>query len=325
MKANSGPDARGAAVAGIRGFDSDLGLSIAIMVLLAALPLLVTSDYWLGVVIVTLYFAMQATGWNLLAGYTGQFSLAPAAFAMLGAYSTALPAFHWHAPLWIGLPLAVIIPGVVGVILGWLVMRLSGPYLALTTLAFGEILRLVIGNSIGFTRGDLGLNVPGLMQSRLGNYYLFLAVLLIIVVAFHWLLRTRIGLFLRAIRDDEIGAASRGINVVKWKTVAFALSCAVCGFAGGLYGTFSRLVSPDLGLILQTGLVISMAVIGGMGTLAGPIIGALLVYVSSEWLRSVGNVQMIVFAALVIIFARFFRDGLWGLARTRLKRAARRG
>lgn len=314
------------AAASMRPFDSDLGVSIAIMILLALLPLLVTSDYWLGVIIVTLYFAMQATGWNLLAGYTGQFSLAPAAFAMLGAYSTALPAFHWHAPLWIGLPLAVIIPAVVGVILGWLVMRLSGPYLALTTLAFGEILRLVIGNSIGFTRGDLGLNVPGLMQSRLGNYYLFLAVLLIIVVALHWLLRTRIGLFLRAIRDDEIGAASRGIDVVKWKTVAFALSCAVCGFAGGLYGTFSRLVSPDLGLILQTGLVISMAVIGGMGTLAGPIIGALLVYVSSEWLRSVGNVQMIVFAALVIIFARFFRDGLWGLGRRIwMKRAAGRG
>jgi branched-chain amino acid transport system permease protein len=311
--------------AGARRVDGDLGLSIVIMIALAALPAFVTSDYWLGVVIVTLYFAMQATGWNLLAGYTGQFSLAPAAFAMLGAYSTALPAFHWHAPLWIGLPLAVIIPAIVGVVLGWLVMRLSGAYLALTTLAFGEILRLVVGNSIGFTRGDLGLNVPGLMQSRLGYYYLFLAVLLIIVVALHWLLRTRVGLFLRAIRDDEVGAASRGINVVKWKTVSFALSCAICGFAGGLYGTFSRLVSPDLGLILQTGLVISMVVIGGMGTLAGPIIGALLVYISSEWLRNVGNVQMIVFAALVIVFARFFRDGLWGLARARLKRAAGRG
>jgi branched-chain amino acid transport system permease protein len=311
--------------AGARRVDGDLGLSIVIMIALAALPAFVTSDYWLGVVIVTLYFAMQATGWNLLAGYTGQFSLAPAAFAMLGAYSTALPAFHWHAPLWIGLPLAVIIPAIVGVVLGWLVMRLSGAYLALTTLAFGEILRLVVGNSIGFTRGDLGLNVPGLMQSRLGYYYLFLAVLLIIVVALHWLLRTRVGLFLRAIRDDEVGAASRGINVVKWKTVSFALSCAICGFAGGLYGTFSRLVSPDLGLILQTGLVISMVVIGGMGTLAGPIIGALLVYISSEWLRNVGNVQMIVFAALVIVFARFFRDGLWGLARARLKRVAGRG
>lgn len=311
--------------AGARRVDGDLGLSIVIMIALAALPAFVTSDYWLGVVIVTLYFAMQATGWNLLAGYTGQFSLAPAAFAMLGAYSTALPAFHWHAPLWIGLPLAVIVPAIVGVVLGWLVMRLSGAYLALTTLAFGEILRLVIGNSIGFTRGDLGLNVPGLMQSRLGYYYLFLAVLLIIVVALHWLLRTRVGLFLRAIRDDEVGAASRGINVVKWKTVSFALSCAICGFAGGLYGTFSRLVSPDLGLILQTGLVISMVVIGGMGTLAGPIIGALLVYISSEWLRNVGNVQMIVFAALVIVFARFFRDGLWGLARARLKRVAGRG
>jgi branched-chain amino acid transport system permease protein len=311
--------------AGARRVDGDLGLSIVIMIALAALPAFVTSDYWLGVVIVTLYFAMQATGWNLLAGYTGQFSLAPAAFAMLGAYSTALPAFHWHAPLWIGLALAVIIPAIVGVVLGWLVMRLSGAYLALTTLAFGEILRLVVGNSIGFTRGDLGLNVPGLMQSRLGYYYLFLAVLLIIVVALHWLLRTRVGLFLRAIRDDEVGAASRGINVVKWKTVSCALSCAICGFAGGLYGTFSRLVSPDLGLILQTGLVISMVVIGGMGTLAGPIIGALLVYISSEWLRNVGNVQMIVFAALVIVFARFFRDGLCGLARARLKRAAGRG
>lgn len=321
MKAGTGNGPK----AGARRVDGDLGLSIAIMIALAALPLFVTSDYWLGVVIVTLYFAMQATGWNLLAGYTGQFSLAPAAFAMLGAYSTALPAFHWHAPLWIGLPLAVIIPAIVGVVLGWLVMRLSGAYLALTTLAFGEILRLVVGNSIGFTRGDLGLNVPGLMQSRLGYYYLFLAVLLIIVVALHWLLRTRVGLFLRAIRDDEVGAASRGINVVKWKTVSFALSCAICGFAGGLYGTFSRLVSPDLGLILQTGLVISMVVIGGMGTLAGPIIGALLVYISSEWLRNVGNVQMIVFAALVIIFARFFRDGLWGLARARLKRVAGRG
>jgi len=117
-----------------------------------------------------------------------------------------------------------------------------------------------------------------------------------------------------AIRDDEIGAESRGIHVVRYKTLAFALSCAICGLAGSLYGTFSQLVSPELGLLLQTGLVISMVVIGGMGTLTGPIVGALLVYLSSEWLRTVGNIQLIVFAALVIVFARFFRAGLWGLA-----------
>src|SRR5690606_15532235 len=128
-------------------------------------------------------------------------------------------------------------------------------------------------------------------------------------------------------RDDQLGAASRGVDVVRYKTLAFFLSCALCGFAGGLYGTFARLVSPELGLIAQTGVVIAMVVIGGMGTLVGPLIGALLVYIVSELLRDVGGIQMIVFAALVIIFARFFREGLWGLLRRALirRQAVRRG
>src|SRR2546421_5063580 len=130
-------------------------------------------------------------------------------------------------------------------------------------------------------------------------------------------MRGRAGRFWLAIRDDSTGAESRGIDVVRYKTLAFALSCAICGLAGSLYGTFSQLVSPELGLLLQTGLVIAMVVIGGMGTLTGPVVGALLVYIASEWLREVGNVQMIVFAAAVIIFARFFREGLWGLASRR--------
>jgi branched-chain amino acid transport system permease protein len=136
-------------------------------------------------------------------------------------------------------------------------------------------------------------------------------------------MRGRAGRFWLAIRDDEIGAETRGIDVVRYKTLAFALSCAICGFAGSLYGTFSQLVSPELGLMLQTGLVISMVVIGGIGTLTGPLIGALLVYLASEWLRDFGNVQMIVFAFVVIIFARFFRTGLWGLATARWSRPPR--
>jgi branched-chain amino acid transport system permease protein len=130
-------------------------------------------------------------------------------------------------------------------------------------------------------------------------------------------MRGRAGRFWLAIRDDEVGAESRGIDVVRYKTLAFALSCSICGLAGSLYGTFSQLVSPELGLLLQTGLVISMVVIGGIGTLTGPIVGALIVYLASEWLREVGNIQMIVFSAAVIVFARFFRTGLWGLATRR--------
>lgn len=300
----------------------ELRLSLLVLAVLAVLPLFVTSSYWLGVLILSMYFAMLASGWNLLAGYTGLFSLAPAAFAMVGGYTVGLLAYHWQIPVLIGLPLAIIIPGLLGLVLGRIVLRLSGPYLALTTLSFAEIVRLVIYNSIDFTRGDQGLNVPGLMDSRLGYYYLFLAVLCVVVALIWRVLRSPLGRFLQAIRDDDIGAASRGIDVVRCKTQAFLISCSICGLAGGLYGTFAQLVSPELGLVAQTGMVIAMVVIGGIGTLVGPLIGAVLIYVLSELLRDVGNIQMIVFALLVIVFARFFREGIWGLIRRALQRRA---
>ena len=297
-----------------RRLRADFIASLAVVALLALAPLFVTSPYTLGILVVSIYFALLALGWNLLAGFTGQFSLAPAAFAMLGAYATALLDYHLKAPLAIGIPAAILGTALLGWLLGRIVLRLKGPYLSLTTLSFAEIARVVIGNSHEFTRGDQGLNVPALFQSRVGYYYLFLAVLLATLVALYFLMRGRAGRFWLAIRDDETGAESRGINVVRYKTLAFALSCAICGLAGSLYGTFSQLVSPELGLLLQTGLVIAMVVIGGMGTLSGPIVGALIVYLASEAMREFGNVQMIVFSAVVIVFARFFRTGLWGLA-----------
>jgi len=294
---------------------TDFRVALGMLALLACVPLVVSSPYWLGILIVSMYFAMLALGWNLLAGFTGQFSLAPAAFAMLGAYTTALLDYHAKVPLAVGIPAAIAGTALAGYLLGRVVLRLSGPYLALTTLSFAEIARVVIGNSYEFTRGDQGLNVPALMDTRVGYYYLFLVVLAATLAGLYLLMRGRAGRFWLAIRDDPIGAESRGIDVVRYKTFAFALSCAICGLAGSLYGTFSQLVSPELGLLLQTGLVISMVVIGGMGTLTGSIAGALLVYLASEWLREVGNIQLIVFSLAVILVARFFRAGLWGLVR----------
>jgi branched-chain amino acid transport system permease protein len=295
-------------------------LSLAFLGVVALLPLAISNPYWLGVLIVSMYFALLAGGWNLLAGYTGQFSMAPACFAMIGGYATGLLSYHWHVSPWLGTPAAVIAAALVGMALGRVVMRLRGPYLALTTLSFAEIMRLVIGNSYEFTRGDLGLNVPGLFEERLAYYYLFLAVLMLMQVGLFLLMRSKAGLYLQAIRDDEVAAASRGVDVVFWKTSAFTLSTAVSGLAGALYGHFSQLVSPELGLIQQTGLVICMVVIGGTGSLIGPLAGAFLVYLGSEFLREVGGIQIIVFALLVIIFARFFREGLWGIARRVLAR-----
>lgn len=298
----------------------DMGAALAICAALALVPLFVSGPYALGIILVSIYFAIIALGWNLLAGYTGQFSLAPAAFAMIGGYTTALLGHYLHVPLALGIPAAIVSAALFGWVLGKLVLNLSGPYLSLTTLAFAEIARVVIGNSHEFTRGDQGMHVATLTQSRIGYYYIFLGTLVAVLVLLYGLLRGRLGRFMMAVRDDPVGASSRGIDVVRIKTIAFCVSCALCGLAGSLYGTFSQLVSPELGLLQQTGLVLSMVVIGGMSSLTGALLGALLVYLSSEWLRGFGDVQIIVFALLVILFARYLPGGLWGLAARLLQR-----
>jgi len=294
---------------------TELLVSLGILALVALVPMAVGNDYWRGVLIVSMYFAMLAAAWNLLAGFTGQFSLAPAAFGMIGAYTTGLLSYWFATPPLAGILASVLVAGAIGLVLGRIVLRLRGPYLALTTLSFAEIMRLVISNSIEITRGDLGLNVPALFTDRLTHYYVVLGVLACVQLGLYGLLRTPAGLYLRSIRDDEVAAASRGVKVVVWKTNAFALSAAISGLAGALYAHFAQFVSPELGLISQTGLIISMVVIGGLGTLVGPVAGAFLIYFASEFLRDFGDYQLIVFALLVIVFGRFFREGLWGVAR----------
>jgi branched-chain amino acid transport system permease protein len=301
----------------------DMRFALAIVAAIALVPLAVSAPYVLGIILVSVYFAMLALAWNLLAGYAGQFSLAPAAFAMIGGYATALLDFYWKVPLALGIPAAIVATGLFGLVLGKLVLNLSGPYLSLTTLAFAEIARVVVSNSNEFTRGDQGMHVATLTESRVLYYYIFLAALLVVLGFIYWLLKGRLGRFMMAVRDDPVGAESRGIDVVRVKMIAFCVSCAICGLAGSLYGTFSQLVSPELGLLQQTGMILSMVVIGGMGSLSGSIVGAVLIYMGSEWLRGFGNIQLIVFALLVILFARYIPGGLWGWVSARLQRRAR--
>ncbi len=297
----------------------DVRAALVVIAAIALAPLIVHGPYALGIILVSIYFAMLALGWNLLAGYAGQFSLAPAAFAMVGAYATALLDHYWQVPLALGIPAAILITGLLGLMLGKLVLNLSGPYLSLTTLAFAEIARVAIGNSHEFTRGDQGMHVATLTDNRLAYYYIFVLALLAVLAFIYWMLQGKLGRFMMAVRDDPVGAESRGIPVVRIKMIAFCASCSICGLAGSLYGTFSQLVSPELGLLQQTGLILSMVVIGGMGSLTGAILGAVLIYLGSEWLRGFGDIQMIVFALLVIVFARYIPGGLWGSIAARLQ------
>jgi branched-chain amino acid transport system permease protein len=288
--------------------------SLVFLGIVALLPLWVTSPHWLGILIVSMYFALLAAAWNLLAGYTGQFSLAPTAFAMMGAYTTGLLAHHYGLSPLVGIPAAILVTGIVGMGLGRIVFRLRGPYLALTTLSFAEILRHVVRNAHEVTRGEFGLRVPGLFDDHLPYYYLFLALLLAVQTGLYLMLRSPAGLYLQAIRDDETAAASRGVNVILWKTVAFTLSGAICGIAGALYVHFARIASPQIGHIFETGLILASVVIGGMGTLIGPLVGGFLVEITSEQFRAFGLNHMLIFAFMVIVIVRFFREGLWGLA-----------
>jgi branched-chain amino acid transport system permease protein len=285
---------------------------LALLGVLATLPVFGLGFYWKGVVISSLYYAILAISWNLLSGYTGLFSLAPGAFAMLGAYTTALLWTYAKVPPIPGILAAVVVTTFIGMVVGALTLRLVGPYLALTTLAFAEILRLVALNSFDITRGDLGLEIPALFVEQSSTYYAFIVAVAALVLGLHWFLGQPYGLYLRAIRNDETAARARGVGTVYWKVFIFSASAGLSGFAGALFAHYIVIVSPSLGNLLVTGLVFSMVIIGGMGTLAGPLFGALLVNVSSEFLRAIGDYQHIVFSLLLILFARFYREGLVG-------------
>lgn len=300
--------------------------SLLLLAILALFPLFGLGDYWQGVIITSLYLAVLALGWNLLSGYTGLFSLAPAGFAMLGAYVPALLWTYGGVSSVNGIVLGLVVTTVLGLVVGLLTLRLAGPYLALTTLGLAEIMRLIALSSFEITRGEMGLQVPPIFADQSGYYYSFIVFVALVILGLHFLIQSRFGLYLRAIRNDEIGARARGVRTVFWKVFAFSASSGLSGLAGAVFGHYVVIVSPSLGHLFVTSDVISMVVIGGIGTLIGPLLGAIMVHVSSEFLRAAGDLQHIVFALLLIVFARFCREGIVGrlaaITHGRVKRKA---
>ena len=306
----------------------DLIVSLMSLLIIAIIPVFLTSAYWQGVIVVALFYALAAIGWNLLGGYTGQFSIAPGAFCLIGMYTSALLVHYLDWNPYLGICMSVVSTAIIGLLLGWVCLRLRGPYLALTTIAVAEITRGVIRFSYDITRGDLGLSVPKLYSGGVGHmayYYTFLLVVVVFQILLYFLIKSKIGLYLQSIRDDEVAASGRGVNVVWWKTFAFAVSSLICGVAGGLYVHFIGLASPEMGLIMNSGLIIGMAVIGGMGTLTGPLIGGLILQPLSEYVREFGVQHMVIFSFLIIIVIRFWRTGLYGSLKGMLERVIYHG
>lgn len=289
---------------------------ILVSLLLAALALLLPlflPTYWLHVVIVAYFYAILASSWALLAGYGGQFSFGHMAFMALGAYTTGLLTTQTELPILAGIVAGVLVAGIAGWAIGALTLRFKAAYLALFTIAFSEILRTILRAEAQITRGDRGLRVPELFAgviSRVPPYYLMLGVLLASLIFMYWLAQSRVGLFLRAIREDEEAAAARGVNVVRYKVLTFVITSMIAGLAGAIFAHYVTIITPNIMVIPQMGLVIAMAIIGGVESLVAAAIGAILIQVSLELLREFGAWRLVIFGALLILTLRFARDGL---------------
>ena len=282
------------------------------------------SEYHTHVLVTSLYYVVLAIGWNLLAGYTGQFSLAHHTFAGIGAYTSALLVLYARAPILVGIGAGVVVAAAAGYGLGTLCLRMRAIYLALATWAFAESVRLLITVEYGITRGDLGLRAPFLFATPRPTpyYYLFLALALGAILAARQLIDSRVGAYMRAIRDDEEAAAVMGVDTFKWKRFVFAASAVFAAVAGGFQGHYVGLLSPTPMKFNEMAMVIVMVIVGGLRTFAGPILGAVLIEVLSEALRAWGEIRMVLFALFVIVIARGYPAGLDGIFRAAWRRLA---
>jgi branched-chain amino acid transport system permease protein len=293
-------------------------------------PFWLASPYWLHVLIMAGIFAVLALSLNLLLGYTGQLSLGHAAFFGIGAYAAALATLKLERSAWEGLALAAVLAGAAGWAIGRLALKLRGAYFVLVTISFAGVISLVSVNWMELTNGPLGL--PGIPAPELGPwsfrskrayYYLVLAAVALSYLVCRRLVDSRIGRALLALRENEALAESVGIDVTRYLVLAAAVSAAMAGLAGGLYAYYTRFVSPEVFLFTYTVTMVIMVVAGGKGTLAGPVVGALLFTALPEALRAATSWQwqMLAYGVILILLVFFLPRGIVP-ALSRLRRSS---
>ncbi|MDF2682262.1 MAG: inner-rane translocator [Brevibacillus sp.] len=291
-------------------------LVLGLLLVALVLPLF-ANEYTLHIVILACFYVILSSSWNLLAGYSGQVSFAHLALASLGAYTSGLVSLKLGIHPAISMLCGSLVAGLVGMLIGILTLRMSGSYLALTTIAFSEIYRIVISLEYEITNGQVGLSVPGLYGesgSKVTYYYTAIALVVIIVlIGIQKLVKSDFGLTIRAIREDETAAAAMGTKVVRHKVIVFAISSAIAGLAGAFLAHYTLLVSPEMATITEMGIVISMSVIGGLGTFIGPVLGGVSLNLISEYVKEFGNYHLMVFGLILVLVMRFSPMGIAGV------------
>ena len=308
------------------GFWKPVAMGILFLVAMA-IPLLTKNEYYLHTLIVGGIYILLVLGLNLILGYTGLLSLGHAAFYGIGAYTSVLLVMVLHVPFWIALPVAGLVAGTAGLLLGFPALRLKGAYLVICTLAFVEIVHQVMMNWESLTRGPMGIpGVPSPAGFSFGSlvvdfsqkptyYYLVLLIVSVVILLNYFLVRSRTGRALIAIREDQIAANMIGINLTFYKLLSFYCACFLAGIAGSLYVHYIGYVSPESFTLGESVNIVVMTILGGMGTIIGPILGALGLTFLLEFMRDLADYRLVLYGAILMIVIVVFPDGAVGLIR----------
>lgn len=291
-------------------------LFAAAIVALVCVPLF-GNEYTLHVLTIGFYYTILAASWNLLAGFTGQFSLAQQTFATIGAYTSGLLVYHFAAPIPLAMACGVLLAAALGWALGRMVLRMRAIYLAIATWAFAETIHVLLTAGFNWSRGELGLNVPplyGHLHPR-PYFYTFLGLAAASLAGMYLLVRSPWGTFMRAIRDDELRAESLGVDTTRVKVLVFTLTSAITGLAGAFYAHYVAVLSPQMADFNEMAKLVVMVVVGGLGSFAGPIVAAVPLQWLTTWLQKWGEWDMVVYALVVIVLMRVYPGGLAALFR----------
>jgi len=289
----------------------------------AAAPWLITTPYWRGILVLCAMNVMLALSLNLVLGYTGQLNLGQSAFFAIGAYvSTILiKTYGWN--FWLAALAAIVAAGLVGVALAAFAVRLRGHYLAIASLGFAVITYQVLINWEDVTEGVRGIyGILPPVSDTVGLFYLVAGIAFLIYFLLDNLVRSPVGDTLRAIREDEISAASLGVHSAVWKAFAFGLGAAIAGLAGVFYPGFVGTLVPDAFGIIESFTMMAMVIVGGAGTMIGPVIGAVLLTFLPELLRGVGELRLMIYGLALTLVVLFMPGGIvqaWVAVRNRLR------
>lgn len=287
-----------------------------------ALPQLIAVKYYLHLSILALFWVIAAQGQNLIQGYTGYVSIVQAGFMGIGAYSTALMGLHFGLPVWLTIILAPFVTAVFAVATGYPSLRVKGHYFAIVTLAFNMVIFIVLMNFHQLTQGEAGITgipKPGVKDGLINFrdrevYYYFVLIIAVLMTGLAALIvRSRIGQTLVAIRQNEDLVGALGIAAWKYKLFAFVISAMFAGLAGALYAHYQSFINPEIFGVAQSLDAILAVIVGGSGTIAGPVVGAFFVVFLPEYLRFADSFRLILYGLILVLATIFMPRGIVGV------------